>query len=476
MLDSYRLLLSIPHVLASQIYEGEQTVLAQGPLNVILLSQPLEPIARHDDLSRLVTSTSQQIRSRNPDSRPPLNEERILVENDLLLYLSIGANLFDLPLPAYTRIIPRDASGYLILSPDIPHAVIRLDLASSPPDELETFEVLLSQFTAYEERSRDLPRKDLILVDSKDGSVVGSVPQASLVVHEDSTLSQAGHEKDPVLIEITSEPEGRKSILTVSPLTDGSEPTSSLLQAANLISSGIIYSSTLISKGIHSSVNHYTKRTRTSELPITFQPNTMDRIRKIHHLSNSAAVMSSKATGFLASAAHSLGAGIRDRFVDEAKPTKRSSLLNKSLIAFETVAESIDTSAKQLLGTTSDAATTVVRHKYGDQAAEVSHGLGSVVRNIGLVYVDARGVTRKALIKGAAKGVLFKAKIGNGEEVIIGGGESELMDAQYPQFNERKQFRARSVPRDGPPREDHHPSYSQLNHPGVWTSGKDKED
>jgi hypothetical protein len=44
---------------------------------------------------------------------------------------------------------------------------------------------------------------------------------------------------------------------------------------------------------------------------------------------------------------------------------------------------------------------------------------------VGLVYVDSRGVTRKALIKGVTKGVLFKAKIGNDREVIIGGGRAD---------------------------------------------------
>ena len=89
-----------------------------------------------------------------------------------------------------------------------------------------------------------------------------------------------------------------------------------------------------------------------------------------------------------------------------------------------------------------------MKHKYGDQAAEISASLGSTVKNVGLVYVDARGVTRKALIKGAAKGVLFKAKVGNGEEVIIGGGRVEDKEDTM--------------------------TYSNLDHPGVWNSKEEK--
>ena len=42
MAKQSRLLLSIPSVKASQIYEGERTVIAQGVLNVTLLSQRLD--------------------------------------------------------------------------------------------------------------------------------------------------------------------------------------------------------------------------------------------------------------------------------------------------------------------------------------------------------------------------------------------------------------------------------------------------
>jgi len=481
MAKQSRLLLSIPSVTASQIYEGERTVIAQGVLNVTLLSQRLDQsippendLYESNQLSTLPIShgSSTDI---SPDYPPTdlstSGEAPNWREDDVFLYLAMGQNEFDFPLPAYTRIIPQGESAYLIPSQDVTNAFIQLDLACSSADDRETFEILLSQFTAYEERMHDLSRKDLILIDSSDGHVLGSIPHDNLVVHEDPALARPGHEKDPVFIDLSADSETHKSTLTVSPAPDGYCTKSSIIKAADLISSGIIYSSNTISKGIDSSASWYIKRRPTSELPVNFQPTTLERVRKIHQLSNSAVSLSAKATGFLASAAHSLGTGVRHKFGAEDKPGKKPGLLNKSLIAFETIADSLDASTKQLLSTTANATTSMVRSKYGDQAADISHGIGATVRNVGLVYVDARGVTRKALLKGAAKGMLFKAKVGDTEEVILGGGRVESPNA-LPAYNssEGKGFR----PTSDISKTDTS-SYSSLNHPGVWRSDKEQE-
>ena len=466
MQDQSRVLLSIPNVSISQIYEGEQTeLLSNGTLDVKLLSYSVTPSGEpifSDSSSQLSYGPS----SSEQPSEPPVYAETDLSasektldvpQQDVSLFLSSGAD-FEMPLPASTKIFPQGTSAYLIPSQDIPNALIRLDLDSTPIDDLETFEVLLSQFTAYEERPNDRKRKDLVLVDS-EGRVVGSIPQTNLTVHEDPQLSTPGHEKDPVIVDITSDP--TETTLKVSPAPYDAGTKSSILGMADKISSGILYSSSAIAKGIDSSVQWYINRRPTTDLPVNFQPTTLERVRKIHHLSNNAVQLSAKATGFIASAAHSLGSGVRSRFVTN-KPGKKPGFLNKSLIAFETIADSIDTSTKQLLSTGSDAATTVVRHKYGDQAADISHSFGSAVKNVGLVYVDARGVTRKALIKGAAKGMLFKAKVGNGDqEVLLGGGKAQPAPQETSGATSEGQTETSG--------------YSNINHPGVWKEKEEKK-
>ena len=113
----------------------------------------------------------------------------------------------------------------------------------------------------------------------------------------------------------------------------------------------------------------------------------------------------------------------------------------------------------------------MVRHTYGDQAADISHGIGATVRNVGLVYVDARGVTRKALIKGAAKGMLFKAKVGDTGEVILGGGRVESPNTASP----NKNTDTGDLGRLGVMSKDDTSNYSSLNHPGAWSSSNEQE-
>jgi len=377
MTDQSRLLLSIPNVSISQIYEGEQTELSKGTLNVNLLSYNLssstDDIYGGDDtssqLSYAPTSSDPPIYTPTDlsSSREKTEKSPVQTDQDLYLFLSIDHD-FEMPLPASTKIFPQGDSAYLIPSPDIPNALIRLDLASTPADDLETFEILLSQFVAYEERPHDRARKDLVLVDSEDGHVLGSIPQTHLTVQEDPALSQPGHEKDPVIVDITPDPtDTQKTTLHVSPAPYSDSTTkSSILDMADMISSGILYSSNTLARGIDASAKWYTNRRPTTDLPVTFQPTTLARVKKIHHLSNNAVTLSTKATGLIASAAHSLGAGVRSRFVTD-KPGKKPGLLNKSLIAFETIADSIDVSTKQLLSTGSSATTTVVRHRYGEK-------------------------------------------------------------------------------------------------------------
>ena len=473
MQDSFRVLLSVANVVASQIYEGEVSPLATGTLNVTLVSQrDLSSTAAADNAGKVTLSDKPlaplkgDLGSSAPGKQDP---ER---EADLFLYLSIGQNEFDLPLLATAKIIPQGRTAYLIPSQDMPNAFIRLDLASSSGDDLETFEVILTQFTAYEERPQDLARQDLVLVDSNDGQFVASLPTEALIVNEDPALSLPGHEKDPVLVDILSDPTSKENTLIVKLATLPEGSKSSIVNVGNFVSSGIVYTSNALSKGISSSANWYINRRPTSDLPISFQPATPERVRKIHHLSNTVVTVSAKATGLLASAAHSLGSGIRSKISSSDKSGKKPNFLNKSLIAFETIADSIDASTKQLLNTSSSAATNVVRHKYGEQAADISHNLGSVVRNVGLVYVDARGVTRKALIKGAMKGMVFRAKVGNGEEVLLSEESNTPIALSSAPVSVVRDSACTGEPVAGVVKKDGDGSYSNLNHPGAWKEGE----
>src|ERR1700726_1275602 len=104
MADRSRLLLSIANVIASQIYEGEQTVVAQGELSVTLLSHRLDPSTPPEsDLYGTNQSSSLSL-SHGPDPGASsiylptgsASSEKLQgsSEDDVFLYLAIGQNQF----------------------------------------------------------------------------------------------------------------------------------------------------------------------------------------------------------------------------------------------------------------------------------------------------------------------------------------------------------------------------------------------
>lgn len=68
--------------------------------------------------------------------------------------------------------------------------------------------------------------------------------------------------------------------------------------------------------------------------------------------------------------------------------------------------------------------------RYGPEAGAHTRHFGETVRNVGVVYIDARGVGRRALIKRAGKRMI-KGRLGSGKEVVLGdettaGGVGQL--------------------------------------------------
>lgn len=96
------------------------------------------------------------------------------------------------------------------------------------------------------------------------------------------------------------------------------------------------------------------------------------------------------------------------------------------MMAFSTIADGIDQAGRNLLAGTSTAATTVVSHKYGTEAGEISKSIGGGVKNVGLVYIDAAGVSRKAIVKSVAKGMVV-GKMRGGGDLVVGGGDGGVM-------------------------------------------------
>lgn len=75
-------------------------------------------------------------------------------------------------------------------------------------------------------------------------------------------------------------------------------------------------------------------------------------------------------------------------------------------------------------------ATTMVTHSHGQEAGALAGQANRAVQNVALVYIDARGVTRKALLKSAGKAAV-RGRMNDGREVVFG------TDANVDQWTEK---------------------------------------
>jgi spartin len=206
---------------------------------------------------------------------------------------------------------------------------------------------------------------------------------------------------------------------------------STLVGKAAMASRLIVTTSSFVSKTLTTQADNFTQKTKPNSKPMTFDPTTYTRIRKVHTFTEGAAGLSAKTVGQVGKYAQNISATLSKRgqkphkgIGPDGKPVEdyKPGLLNKSMMAFSTIADGIDQAGRNLLASTSTAATTVVGHKYGPEAGEISKSIGAGFKNVGLVYIDAAGVSRKAIVKSVAKGMVV-GKVRGGGDLIVGGGD-----------------------------------------------------
>jgi spartin len=230
---------------------------------------------------------------------------------------------------------------------------------------------------------------------------------------------------------------------------------STLVSKAAVASRFIVTTSSYVSSTLQSQANNFTQKTPPAAKPMTFTPATHTRVRKINSFSEGAVGLSSKTVGQFSKYAQNIGATLAGR--GDNKRTKglgpdgqpvnnyKPGLLNKSMMAFSTIADGIDQAGRNLLASSSAAATTVVGHKYGPEAGEISRSIGGGVKNVGLVYIDAAGVSRRAIVKAVAKGMVV-GKVKGGGDLVVGGGDGGVFTAVPPARMEQEADPGRNSP------------------------------
>ncbi|KAJ9136448.1 Spartin [Pleurostoma richardsiae] len=280
------------------------------------------------------------------------------------------------------------------------------------------------------------PGGQIVLVDEEDGSVIGELGEGFQVV-EDSALKPGS--KDPV--QITLPQDGTYNIGVAPAAPEDVEAflhpayrRSKLVSNAAAASRLIVTTSEMVSKALQSQADSFTHKTKPAAKPVTFNPATRDHVRRVHTLTNNVAGLSAKTVGQIGRVAQNLGATLGRKskeqgqgrgFDSEGRPIEgyKPGLLNKSFMAFSTVADGIEQAGRNLLASTSNAATTVVEHRWGEEAGDLSRSLGGGFKNVGLVYIDVTGVSRRAILKSVAKGMVVGRVANGGGDLIVGGGD-----------------------------------------------------
>jgi spartin len=300
--------------------------------------------------------------------------------------------------------------------------------------------------------SRTTPGQ-IVLVDEEDGSVIGELADGYQVT-EASGLKPGSkgwlrrHAREnmtdcaPDPVEITLPAAGGQNI-SVAPISremyeaelHPAYKGSFLVSNASAASRLIITGSDMLSKLLQNQADAFTKKAQPAATPMSFKPATRQHIRRINTFTGGAATLSAKTVGQITKVAQNFGASLgghnkkgdgstRKGFDKDGKPleTYKPGLLNKSMMAFSTVMDGVEQAGRNLLTSTSEVATTVVTHKYGDEAGDITRSLGGGVKNVGLVYIDVTGVSRRAILKSVAKGMVVGTTV-SGDNIIVGGGD-----------------------------------------------------
>ena len=480
-----KLLYSIKGIKAYHIQDGqEQSLTPSGPQTLSLLMVP----------------------TNSPFSEYQTTPQNETPAEDFYLHLNLPPEL-ELPLPATTQIYHQPPTSYLIprwdLGPET-HAFTKIEFPpigyGTTQEDVDTFETILAQCTAFLERARPpLPSRpsqkgkfspgsynpadyapggknytpgsdtkgpqaeggQIVLIDEDDGSVVGELGNDAQVV-TDPKLKPGS--KDPVEIQVSQD--GKQ--IEVRPVSEDylkmarhpAYSKSTMVQQAATASRLIVTTSGQIGNWMTSGAENFTSKTKPNAKPMTFTPAAHERVRRINTFTSGAANISSKTVGRVTDITQNMAASMSGHkknrpnkgFDEKGNPLTeeeyKPGLLNKSMIAFSTVMDGIATSGKSLLTTSGAAASTMVGHKYGDEAGSIATELAGGVKNVGLVYIDVTGVSRRALIKSVAKGMVV-GKVRGGGEVVVGGGDGGQVPPEVDEKLKMEQQASGALPAQG---------------------------
>lgn len=284
-------------------------------------------------------------------------------------------------------------------------------------DDADSLDAILAQFCSLPHKSET---NSLVLVDSKTGNELGALQGMTI-----SPSLNLPEDKSPVDVIIDPETDQVK----IEPhIVVEYEKEDYILSSASSLSNGLIFVANKVSTGLESVANWWVENRPASDKPLVFSESTKKNVERLSSVTATGASYSRRAVDALGDAA----ASVASRLMPNDKPegTEASEkqtdapikapdgLLNRSLIAFSTVMDGMDTATQTLLQSATSSSTRVIGHSYGPEAKALAERFSRTVTNCTLVYIDTRGIYRKAIIKGLGKS-LFNGVVGDDKVVLI---------------------------------------------------------
>lgn len=335
-----------------------------------------------------------------------------LQDDQMFLHISLPSGQ-SYPLPAYTSIKRVGSLEFLITANEYFTTDVTLQITNL--EDADTLEVIFKQFCSLPNISEG---SSLILVDNADGQEVAAL--SDFTITESNNLS---YDKTPVEVVINQE----KHEALVRPADNPSEepsqvileydPNDKILATGAGISQFLIYASRAMYSGMESTADWWVKNRPANEKPLVFKDTTKRNLQIASKYTGTGAYYTHKAVKNVSGAASSLGQRLMSSKKDPRDPNKGPGLFSRSLIAFSTVMDGIDESAQTVLQGATSSSTRMIGHSYGKEAENVSAEFGRSLKNCTMIYVDARGISRKAIVRGFGMGAI-KGALGKGDVVL----------------------------------------------------------
>ncbi|ODV58444.1 senescence-associated domain-containing protein ASCRUDRAFT_10256 [Ascoidea rubescens DSM 1968] len=269
----------------------------------------------------------------------------------------------------------------------------------------------------------------LILVDSQTGNQIGKISNVQGNVSSnklDAPVEIVLPENDSNNYYYTNNQDEQAGQTNKPLYIQPIDPNDKIIYTSTLISNGLIYTSSAVSNALHGAASFYINNSKPADEPVHFDPSTKKRVETFTNITSTGRQISSKAVSIVSSAAHSLGAKLNEK-AGERDINKKPGLIKTGLLAFSTILDGTDIALQNLLHGASTSTTRVIDHKYGNEARDISANIGRGVSSCALIYVDVRGISRRAIIKSVGKGAII-GNIGDKKVVLQDSAHVEIQN------------------------------------------------